>query len=167
MAIKKAVTGNDSIDVGKELQVGTMLGSSAVFSGFVWQPTVNALQAAGWDFTSSMVMTGGVATLAFFTGLRVTRALYSPIMSGVEEASYANLKADAALSVAVGGAAGFFLGTDVSYGAANYLGGALGIQETFSPLTASVTAGTSTMIGFSVIQLGENLAYPKDKCWVD
>mmetsp|Transcript_2991 Transcript_2991/g.4589 ORF Transcript_2991/g.4589 Transcript_2991/m.4589 type:complete len:339 (+) Transcript_2991:108-1124(+) len=164
---KKAVTGNADISLGKELQVGIMLGSAAVCSGGVWQPTVNALQAAGWGFTNSMIATGGVATLAFFTGLRLGRLVYSPIFEGVEEATYANLKADAALSVAVGGAAGCFLGTDVSYGAANYLGGAIGIQESFSPLVSSAMAGTSTMLGFGVIQSGENLVYAKDKCWVD
>ena len=69
--------------------------------------------------------------------------------------------------MAVGGAAGCFLGTDVSYGAANYLGGTIGIQESFSPLASSAMAGTSTMLGFGVIQTGENLVYAKDKCWVD
>ncbi|KAL7555018.1 hypothetical protein ACHAWF_018599 [Thalassiosira exigua] len=167
MAAKKAVTGNGDISVGKELQVGTMLGSAAVCSGGIWQ--------------------------AFFTGLRLARLAYSPIMEGVEEATYANLKgtveqvcpmnvralklivsfgffwlsADAALSVAVGGAAGCFLGTDVSYGAANWMGPAIGIQDTYTPLVSSAVAGTSTMLGFSVIQTGENLVYAKDKCWVD
>ena len=116
-----------------------------------------------------MIATGGVATLAFFTGLslRLGRLVYAPIFEGVEEATYANLKADAALSVAVGGAAGCFLGTDVSYGAANYLGSIIGIQDSFSPLVSSAIAGTSTMLGFGVVQSGENLIYTKDKCWVD
>ena len=47
------------------------------------------------------------------------------------------------------------------------MGGAIGIQDTFTPLVSSAVAGTSTMLGFSVIQTGENLIYPKDKCWVD
>ena len=37
MAGKKAVTGNAEISLGKELQVGIMLGSAAVCSGSVWQ----------------------------------------------------------------------------------------------------------------------------------
>eukprot|EP01083_Nonionella_stella_P055506 146398_1 len=166
-ALKKVVTGNKDMDIGKESQVGIMLGSAAVCSGGIWQPTVNVLQSAGWGFENSVIATGGVATLAFFTGLRLARLAYSPIFDGVEEATYANLKADAALSVAVGGAAGCFLGTDVSYGAANWMGSAIGIQDTYSPLLSSAVAGTSTMLGFSVIQTGENLIYPKDKCWVD
>ena len=45
-----------------------MLGSAAVCSGTAWQPTVNALQAAGWGFETSVVATGSVAVLAFFGG---------------------------------------------------------------------------------------------------
>lgn len=167
MTLKKAVTGNSEIDVGKELQTGIMLGSAAVCSGTAWQPTVNALQAAGWGFESSVAATGGVAVFAFFTGLRLGRLVYAPIFRGVEEASYGNLKADAALSVAVGGAAGCFLGTDVSYQAANWMAPVIGIQESYSAATASCLAGTSTLLGFSVVQTAENLVYPKDKCWVD
>ena len=37
MALKKGVTGNKNIDIGKELKVGTMLGSAAFCSGGIWQ----------------------------------------------------------------------------------------------------------------------------------
>ena len=37
MAGKKAMTGNADISLGKELQVGIMLGSAAVCSGGIWQ----------------------------------------------------------------------------------------------------------------------------------
>jgi hypothetical protein len=167
MAGKKTVTGDEGIDIGKEFQTGIMLGSAAVCSGTAWQPTVTALQAAGWGFETSVTATGGVAVLAFFAGLRLARLVYAPIFRGVEEATYANLKADAALSVAIGGAAGCFLGTDVSYQAANWMAPAIGIHESSSALAASCLAGTSTLIGFSVVQTAENLVYPKDKCWVD
>jgi len=168
MAGKKMVTGDDSIDMTAQLQTGVWLGSAAVFSGTAWQPTVNALQAAEWSFGPAMVATGAVGTAAFYTGLRVFRKLYSPIMAGVEEATYANLKADAALSVAVGGAAGAFLGTDLSYGAtASILQPIVGIPETAAATTASMLAGSSTAIGFTAVQMVENAMYPKDKCWVD
>lgn len=36
-AAKKAVTGSEDIELGKELQVGIMLGSAAVCSGGIWQ----------------------------------------------------------------------------------------------------------------------------------
>ena len=95
------------------------------------------------------------------------RLAYGKIFKGVDEPTYANLKADAALSVAVGGAAGCFLGTDISYAAANWMAPAIGIPSTATPLMASTLAGTSTLLGFTVVQTGENLIYTKDKCWVD
>ena len=36
-AAKKTITGNAEMDLGKELQVGIMLGSAAVCSGGIWQ----------------------------------------------------------------------------------------------------------------------------------
>ena len=167
MAIKKAVTGSQDIDMTAQAQTGIFLGSAAVCSGGAWQPFVNTLQAAGLGFNTSLVLTAGCGTLAFFTGLRIGRAIYSPIFSGVKEANYANLKADAALSVAVGGAAGCFVGTDVSYAGANWLRPLVGVEETCASTTASVLAGSSTALGFTVVQMAENVAYPKNKCWVD
>jgi hypothetical protein len=167
MAVKKAVTGSKDIDMTSQAQTGIFLGSAAVCSGGVWQPFVNTLQAAGLGFNSSLVLTAGCGTLAFFSGLRIFRAIYSPIFSGVEEATYANLKADAALSVAVGGAAGCFVGTDVSYAGANWLRPLVGVEETCASTTASVLAGSSTALGFTVVQMAENVVYPKNKCWVD
>jgi hypothetical protein len=167
MASKKLVTGDPNIDLGAQFQTGFMLGSAAICSGGIWQPTVNALQDAGWSFNSSLLVTGGVATLAFFTGLRLSRIFYGPIMSGVEEPNYANLKADAGLSFAVGGAASCFLGTDVSYEAANWLRPYVGIDASASAITGSVLAGSSTALGFSVVQMGENVVYKRDECWVD
>ena len=167
MTAQKAITGDESISLTKEAQTGAMLGSAAIFSGGIWQPCVNALQAAGWGFHPTVAMTTGVATLAFFSGLRLARIMYGPFMAGIEVPTYANLKADAALSFAVGGAAGCFVSTDMSYGAANALMPYLGIQENASLLTGSVLAGTSTAIGFTTVQMAQNVMYPKDKCWVD
>ena len=148
MAIKKAVTGSADIDMTAQAQTGIFLGSAAVCSGGIWQPFVNTLQAAGLGFNTSLVLTAGCGTLAFFSGLRLGRLIYSPIFAGVEEANYANLKADAALSVAVGGAAGCFVGTDVSYAGANWLRPLVGVEETCASTTASVLAGSSTALGF-------------------
>ncbi len=37
---KKNVTGDDSIDIGREAQTGLLLGSAAFCSGTAWQPLV-------------------------------------------------------------------------------------------------------------------------------
>jgi hypothetical protein len=164
---KKAVTGDDSTQITTEAQTGILLGSAAFCSGSVWQPTVNALQAADWQFENALLATGVVAAFAFFTGLRLSRVVYGNIFEGVDAGNYSNLKADASLSVAVGGAAGCFLGTDISYEAANWLRPVVGIENGMSTATAAMVAGSSTALGFTAIQMGENLVYPKDKCWVD
>lgn len=171
MALKKAYLGasDEEINLSHQAQTGVWLGSAAVCSGSIWQPTVNALQATGWNFTPSVVVTSGVAVGAFYVGLRLGRAFYGKMLhwDGVENANYSNLKADAALSLAVGGAAGAFLGTDVSYGVANWLNPLVGIKPDTAAVTASLLAGSSTALGFSAVQMGQNIVYPKDKCWVD
>jgi hypothetical protein len=166
-SIKKAVTNNKDIDIQAQLETGVFLGSAATCSGFVWQPTVNALQAAGVPFTQALVATGGAAVLAFFGGLRMGRNVYGNFFDAVEPNNYTNLKNDAALSVAIGGAAGAFLGTDLSYGATNYLGCMVGIPDTASAVTASCLAGSSTTFGFSVVQMGQNTIFKNGKCWLD
>jgi len=165
--MKKAITGRDDIDMKAQLETGIFLGSAATCSGFVWQPTVNALQASGVPFTQALVATGGAAVLAFFGGLRMGRKVYGKMFDSIESSNYVNLKNDAALSVAIGGAAGAFLGTDLSYGATNWLGNVVGIPETVPAITASCLAGSSTALGFSVVQMGQNSVYKNGKCWLD
>ena len=93
---KKAVTGNNGIDVGIEFQTGILLGSAAVFSGTAWQPVVNALTATGYGFNTAAVGTTVMCGLAFFGGLRVARTIYPQLgLKAIEPPSYANLKARA------------------------------------------------------------------------
>ena len=114
MAVKKGVTGNDDINMTHEAQTGLLLGSAAFCSGTVWQPIVNFAQSIGLGFNGSAGLTLAVCGGAFFAGLRGFRILYSPIMEGVEENNYSNLKNDAALSLSIGAATACFVGTDVS-----------------------------------------------------
>ena len=43
--------------------------------------------------------------------------------------TYENLRMDAQLSLAVGGATGVFVGTDLSYGAENWMGPLIGVTD--------------------------------------
>ena len=95
---KKAITGNDSIDIGSEFQTGILLGSAAFFSGTAWQPIVNALTATGYGFNTAAAGTTVACGLAFFGGLRLARAVYPQIgLKAIEPPSYANLKVRARL----------------------------------------------------------------------
>jgi len=168
MAVKKAVTGNDNIDLSVELQTGILLGSAAFCSGTMWQPIVNALSATGYGFNTAVTGTTLVCGLAFFGGLRLGRGVYPQLgMSGVEAASYSNLKTDAALSLAVGGATGAFVGTDIGFGAQNWLRPVVGIEESMGELAGMVTAGSSTALGFAAFQGVQNVSVPRGKNWVD
>ena len=86
--------------------------------------------------------------------------------------SYANLKADALLGVAVGGATGAFVGTDCSFGEAgvsdtNWLRPVVGIEDSVAPLQGMALAGTSTLMGFSAFQAIQNVTIAPGKNWVD
>ena len=86
---------------------------------------------------------------------------------GVPVGNYENLKADAQLSVAIGGATGCFVGTDVSYGDANWLRPLIGVEDGMGAVHGSILAGTSTALGFTAVQTVQNIGYPMGRCWVD
>ena len=74
---------------------------------------------------------------------------------------------DLALSATVGTGCGAFVGTDVSFGAANWLAPAVGIQEKFGAARACVAAGLSTSIGFMANMVVQAAALPAKACWID
>ena len=165
---KKAVTGNSSIDIGSELQTGLLLGSAAVFSGTAWQPIVNALTATGYGFNTAAAGTTVVCGLAFFGGLRLARTIYPQLgLKAIEPPSYANLKADATLSISIGGATGAFVGTDIGFGAENWLRPVVGIEDNMGTFAGMVTAGSSTGLGFAAFQGLQNVSFARGKSWVD
>ena len=163
---KKKATKDASINMNEQVQVATLLGGAALFSGSMWQPALNTANALGLSFNGAFSVVGVACTFAFFAGLRVWRKILSPSMAGVARNSYPNLKADVQLSVAIGAATAFFVGTDMSFGAANWLAGILGITESMSTLMGICVAGCSTALGFMTCQLALT-GLPKDKCWID
>lgn len=165
---KKAVTGDANINIKSESQTGLLLGSAAFCSGTAWQPAVDLLTSSGMTFTP---VAAGVTVLcgsAFYAGLRFFRKIYGGFLGldGVEENSYSNLKADALLSLSIGGATGAFVGTDVSQ-TANWLRPVVGIEDGTSTLVGAATAGSSTALGFFAFQSAQNIIEPEGKNWVD
>lgn len=155
-----------------QVQTGLMLGTAAFHAGTAWQPIVNFLHdQAGCSFNGTLAGTMVGCGTMFFVGLRVARQLYSGFMPAVAPAAYDNLKADAALSVSIGGATACFVGTDISFVTngvdQNWLRGVVGIEEGFSDLRGMATAGSSTALGFTAVQMGQNVVYPAGKNWVD
>lgn len=164
---KKAVTGNQDINTSETVQTGFLLGTAAFCSGTAWQPLVNVLQGFNLPFASVMAGTWLGCATAFYVGLRGGRTLLSPL-EHIEEPTYENSKNDVSLSLAVGGATGFFVGTDAAYlPSENFLIDLVGIKDGTPDLLGCAIAGTSTAMGFGVTQSAFNVAFPKGKCWND
>jgi len=145
---------------------GLWLATAAFCSGTAWQPTVNFLHdVAGCGFATTAVGCGSITGFCFFVGLRIGRIIYAPL--GLEPANYANLCGDAMLSASIGAATGTFVGTDISFGAANPLRPFFGVEDSMSDLEGCIRAGASTSAGFFVLQTTQNLLLPKDANWLD
>lgn len=156
------------VKIGNELQTGLWLGSAAFCSGSAWQPIVNVLSAAGLSFGPAALVTTGLCGCAFYFGLRMGRLIYGKGlgMSGIPANGYGNLLSDAQLSLSIGGAAGAFVGTDVSF-ADNWLRGLVGVEDSMSDVTGMVRAGTSTALGFAAFQSVQNIVWPRGRNWTD
>eukprot|EP00536_Pseudo-nitzschia_multiseries_P014423 jgi/Psemu1/291440/fgenesh1_pg.699_\ len=111
---------------------------------------------------------GRAVDWAFYAGLRAGRTILSGFMLGIEEPTYENSKNDASLSCAIGGATGFFVGTDAVYlPDQNFLIRFVGITDGTPDLVGCAIAGTSTATGFLTTQSVFNVIYPSGKCWND
>lgn len=164
----KSMMVDDTIDTTAEFHTGLLLGTAAFFSGTTWQPLVNLLHdTLHLSFNTSCGLTMVGCGSAFYIGLRCGRMVLSSFLRGVEATNYANLKADAALSVSVGAATGCFVGTDLSFGSENWMSGVLGIEDTYSNLHGMAIAGSSTAIGFTAVQMMQNVAVRPGYNWVD
>lgn len=166
MALKKAVY-NNKISLGNEAQTALHLATASMLSGTAWQPAVNLMQANNVPFNAACLGVGAICTLAFGVGLRLGRVIYSPMLPGIAPGSRANLAKDWQLSFAVGGATACFVGTDISYGAANWLRPLVGVEPTMSLLEGCARAGLSTGMGFTVAQTVPNVVAPGKSLWLD
>lgn len=156
---------NGFSDFGAQVQTGVWLGTAAFMAGGIWQPAVNAF--SGMGFNPCLAATGGVCAAFFFAGLRLGRMVYGSVFSAIPSGTGANMSTDAQLSVAIGGGTACFVGTDVSFGDANWLRGIVGIEETTADLLGCAKAGTSTFLGFAALQTVQNVAVPAKSCWTD
>ena len=164
---KKALV-DSSINMESEFQTGVLLASAAFCSGTAWQPLVDALQGANLSFGGVFAGTWVGCGMAFYAGLRAGRTILSGFMSHINEPTYENSKDDASLSVVIGGATGFFVGTDAAYlPDQNFLINVVGIPDGTPDLVGCGIAGSSTALGFLTSQSVFNVIYPAGKCWND
>ncbi|KAJ8605815.1 hypothetical protein CTAYLR_000569 [Chrysophaeum taylorii] len=161
--VKKIV--KPEVSLASEVGVATWLGSAATCSGASWQPIVNVLQASGMPFEVVFAGTWLGCGTVFLAGLRVGRVL----MPWMPSPDNGNFSSDAFLSMAIGGATAFFVGTDVAYlnGTGNFLRPIVGVENLDSDLIACIKAGSSTALGFTVAQTAQNLTFPANTAWCD
>ena len=168
LAKKNIITDGSSINMDRETQTGLLLGSAAFCSGTAWQPIVNTLQAADLSFVQVFAGTWVGCATAFYLGLRGARTLLSGRFAHIHKPTYENSMTDKSLSAAIGGATGFFVGTDTAYlPTQNFLIDVVGIHETTLAATGCVIAGSSTSLGFVSAQSTLNLIYPAGSLWND
>jgi hypothetical protein len=152
----------------RELHTGILIGTGGLCSGTAWQPLVNALQGANLSFAEVFAGTWLGCGIAFYAGLRVGRTILSGYLEHIQEPTYENSKTDTSLSVAIGGATGFFVGTDTAYlPDQNMLINIVGIQDGTPDLVGCAIAGSSTSLGFISAQSGMNMVFPTGKSWND
>lgn len=165
-SLKRAALPSSKIDMLKEIHTGLWLGCAAFCSGTVWQPVVTTLQLANCSFNEVMIGTWLTCSTAFYFGLRAGRTILP--LPTLASPSYDNSQTDIALSIAIGGATGFFVGTDTAYlPEQNFLLPIVGISEGTTDFVGCSLAGTSTSLGFVTSQAVLNTIYPKTKCWND
>jgi hypothetical protein len=154
-------------DLAAESQTALWLASAAMCSGTIWQPAVNALMAVSPNFVPVAVGTGAICGAAFYTGLRLGRSFYGGALGlkAIAPPSYTNLKADAWLSMAVGGASACFVSTDFGL-AGNGIKDVFGVRPDDSAFIGMVRAGGSTAAGFAALQTLQNIL-PENKNWLD
>lgn len=153
------------IDVGKEVQTGTLLAGATFLSGFVWQPICNVLETA--PFLAAAAGVGVGCGSAFLLGLRGMRATLGGTLSAIEPRTASNLNDDAALSVAIGGATGTFVGVVVDFADNPFLGTSIAILATASTASGCLSSAKATCLGFGVTQTVQNLVFPRGANWID
>ena len=167
-AAKRAGGFDPMINMKREFHTGILLSSAAFCSGTAWQPLVDALQGANLPFGAVFMGTWAGCGTAFYLGLRAARTILSGPLEHVHGPTYENSKTDTSLSVAIGGATGFFVGTDAAYMPdQNILIDVVGISDGTPDLTGCAIAGSSTAMGFAAAQTGMNAVFPAGKSWND
>lgn len=130
-----------TVDLDSEKQISYWLGSAAVCSGAVWQPTVDLCAPLG--LFPTMALTSAACGAAFYIGLRVFRRVGPGSKTD-----------DAQLAASIGGATGAFVLTDplLNGGMVPFLE----IAANASVHNACITAGVSTGLGFMAVQSLQN-----------
>jgi hypothetical protein len=89
-----AVTACSATHAQTEIQTAALLSTATMFSGTLWQPSVNLFTSLNGGFAPVFVGTGVVCASAFFFGLRLGRRVLgkSGLLPAVAAPDYTNLR---------------------------------------------------------------------------
>lgn len=142
-------------ELKSEAVVSLWLTSASFCSGSMWQPILNGFQSMELPFSQCVTFTGLACASCFYFGLRIGRYVYGPHFAALPLASRDNIYDDFRLSLGIGGAAGLFVGTDVSF-VHNPFKEYIGVFPDTAPLEGMQRAGLSTALGFMAMQTVQN-----------
>eukprot|EP01035_Chromulina_nebulosa_P019629 gene19629-25540_t len=155
------LTTTKKVDIDIELHAVALLAVAlGLFTGTLWQVSVNISKHLHLDFTQAFWFVGAVSTGYSFVSLTVCRYLNTIFpeifrlqIKPVRETWYLDLL----LSISVGAADAFFVGTsDISVFANDWLPG-FAVRDNTSVFVAMLLAGSSSLCGFLVCQSIQNI----------
>lgn len=144
----------------------SVIATASFCSGTAWQPAVNTAAIHIDEFTAAALFVGLICGVFFFLGLTCANESVAAVLKVPRQPRRVLLAHDVSLSVAVVGAAAFFVGTDQNY-PGNWLSPVVGERSGASVGLDSFKAGLSTALGFAVFQCVLVLATPAGLLWTD
>ena len=144
----------------------SVIAAASFCSGTAWQPAVNTAAIHIGEFTPAALFVGLICGVFFFLGLTCANESVAAVLKVPRQPRRVLFAHDVSLSIAVVGAAAFFVGTDQTY-PGNWLSPAVGERSGASIGLDSFKAGLSTALGFAVFQCVLIVATPVGLLWTD
>ena len=151
-----------------------VLGFACFWSGFAWQPLVDVAHPR-FMFTTAAVFVGSICGTIFLCGMYVANTL---LIAGRKLLCHntnshhtvipkqIDFIRDVSCSVAVVGAAAFFVGTDINWSyPENWLVNVVGVRSGDDPVLDCFKAGFSTFLGFALVSFIQILILPHRFLW--
>lgn len=131
--------------------------------GTLWQRLVNDAADWGWSFTGGFFYMWLISGLVFVLSYTVFSALLEAIITRKRLSVVDARKKffmDCLLGISVGLGDAFFMGTSASQFSDNWLAPGFGVYDSTPPLQSMLLAGISTVIGFTIAQVFQNIIFP-------
>jgi len=124
-----------------------------------------------FDFTGAFLFVYMMSAIAFFVTIILLRSINDFLISAKNKFDIMPLSGqtfwyDFLLSISVGAADAFFVGTDNQYFSDGWLG-AFDVSDSTSTFVAMCLAGSSGLCGYLIVQTIQNLIFRDEYVWLD